>query len=173
MKTGRMQWFILLVFVFVMVMCICGCTGYGTCDGDGLMEIVQNEAGISGELIYGATCGKARLGNDDAVIWYYTDNDGQKKEYFPVEVEQAGQVRYRFVRILEPEEPAQDIAVALWQGGCCIFINNPQCVKAEVTGEDGSTWTEKNDTIYPMLYYYDDFEPREIRFLDADGNEVK
>ena len=171
MKTGA--WKFGFILFLLVTLCGYGCAGNDTCDWDGLMELVREETGVREELLYGATCGKSRMGNDNALIWYYTDTDSRKKEYFPVEVEQAGQVRYRFVRILEPEEPAQDIAVALWQGGCCIFINNPQCVKAEVTGEDGSTWTEKNDTIYPMLYYYDDFEPREIRFLDADGNEIK
>ncbi len=171
MKTGIRQYgFILLLLV---TLCCYGCTGNGTCDWDGLMELVQEEAGVSGELLYGATCGKARPGNDDAVIWYYTDNDSQNSEYIPAEVEQVGQVQYKFVRILETTEPAQDIAVSLWKGGCCIFINNPQCVKIEAVRDDGSTWTEENDyAISPMVYYYD-FEPVSLRFLDADGNELK
>ena len=142
---------------------------------DSLQKVVQEEKGIDRELLYGATCGKSRQGKDNALIWYYTDNGNQKNEYFPVEVEVVGEARYkyRFGSILETSEPATDIATAVWLDGICVFVNNPDCVTVEVIDKNGKVWNEKNEySVYPMIYYYD-FESASLRFLDADGNEIK
>ncbi|MBE6112022.1 MAG: hypothetical protein E7195_03225 [Peptococcaceae bacterium] len=162
----------LLISVLLVMICCSGCQNDPAYTQDSLMEMIQKELNVTGELQYGATCGKARLGNDDAVIWYYTTGNEQKNIYIPVEVKVVGEARYKFVSFLETTEPAQDIVTADWQNGCCIFVNNPECVTVEVIGEDSTVRTEKNTDIYPMLYYYDDFELREIRFLDAEGNAI-
>ena len=171
MKTGA--WKFGFILFLLVTLCGYGCAGNDTCDWDGLMELVREETGVREELLYGATCGKSRMGNDNALIWYYTDTDSRKKEYFPVEVEQIGKVRYKYVRILEPDELAQDIAIATWMDGYAVFVNNPQCVVVEVTDKNGKVRNEKNEnSVYPMIYYYDD-GPITFRFLDADGNEIK
>lgn len=162
----------MLISVLLVMICCSGCQNDPVYNQDCLMEMIQKELNVAGNVHYGATCGKARLGNDDAVIWYYTSGNEQKTIYIPVEVKVVGEARYKFVSFLETKEPAQDIATADWQEGCCIFVNNPECVTVEVIGEDSTVRTEKNTDIYPMLYYYDDFELREIRFLDAEGNAI-
>ena len=161
----------LLISVLLMMICCSGCQNDPAYTQDSLMEMIQKELNVTGELQYGATCGKARLGNDNAVIWYYTTGNEQKNVYIPVEVQVVGEARYKIVSFLETTEPAQDIVTADWQNGCCIFVNNPECVTVEVTKNE-HVWNEYNDhAIYPMIYYYDGLVS--CRYLNSEGNDVK
>ena len=135
---------------------------------DGLIEKarkeIKNLADV--ETIEMTIAGKSTINQNRLLFWIITGNEYQMHRYYPLEVIEDKNGKYKFVKLHNGGcERGQDIFFEYFGSGYSLVINNPKCKSIEIDK------TIVPVTEIPFVNYYP-FAPSEYSFLDADGSEL-
>ena len=134
---------------------------------DGLIAKARKEIRNLAEVetIEMTIAGKSTV-DDRQLFWIITGNEYQMHRYYPLEVIELEEDKYRFVHLHNLSvQRAQDVYFEYFGNGYSFVVNNPKCKGIVING------TTVPVSEIPFVYYYP-FIPNEYYFVDADGNEL-
>lgn len=163
----------ILICVFVLLAAVCIVGVYAVQSAkivgeEGLIAKARKEIKnlAEAETLEMTVAGKSTIDNNRHLFWIITGNEYQMHSYYPLEVIEVENEKYKFVKLYNGgHERGQDIFFEYFGSGYSFVINNPKC-KSIVIGDTTVPVTET-----PFVYYYP-FAPNEYYFLDEDGNEL-
>lgn len=162
---------LICIFALLVVACIVGVLVVQSAKivgEDGLIAKARKEINNLAEVetIEMTVAGKSTIDGNRHLFWIITGNEYQMHRYYPLEVVEVEDGKYKFVKLYNGgHERGQDIFFEYFGSGYSFVINNPKC-ESLVLGETVVPVTE-----IPFVYYCPNV-PNEYYFLDADGNQL-
>lgn len=158
------------IFVLLAAVCIVGVLATRPTKiigEDGLITKAREEITdlAEDETIEMSIAGKSTAENNRQLFWIITGNEYQMHRYYALEVTEAKNGAYEFVKLHKGNERAQDIFFANFAGGYSFVINNPKCESLVLDGIAVPV------AEIPFVYSCSQV-PNEYYFLDADGDEL-
>lgn len=166
---------LICAFVFLVVIClvvVLVVQSSKIVGEEGLIKRARKEIKNLAEVetIEMTVAGKSTIDGNRHMFWIITGNEYQMHRYYPLEVIEVENEKYKFVHMHNVStERGQDIFFEYFGSGYSFIVNNPKC-KGIVIGETTIPVTE-----IPFVYYYP-FAPNEYYFeyyfIDENGTKL-